>query len=147
MDVSRTKYRMEQMHQSFEACLQHFAFNKSGTVLVTAVIRSRLTESELKTDLRFFDSYSTDRNYELNSEILDPHKSVHVPDFDPVTGCAFRGDIASLCYSPADDMAVSSSRRGSFKIWTPCSKERRSTWKCKAVGSYKGQQTSIETYY
>lgn len=139
MDVSRTKYRTEQMHQSFEACLHHFAFNKSGTVLVAAVIRSRLMESELKTDLRFFDTYSTDRNYELNSEILDPHKSVHTLNFTSLKSCAFRGDITSLCYSPVDDMAVSSSKRGNFKIWTPCSKERKSTWKCKAVGSYKGK--------
>eukprot|EP00210_Caulerpa_lentillifera_P000941 g911.t1 len=121
MDVSRTKYKTEQMHKSFEPCLQHFVFNKSGTVLVTVTIRSRLIESELKTDIRFFDTDSVDRKYELNSEILDPHK----------------GDIAALCYSPVDDVAVSTSRKGKFKIWTPCSRDKQSTWRCKTIGSYK----------
>ena len=90
MAVSRTKHRIDPVHHSTEPVLQSLVFNPLGTVLAAVTIRSQLIDSEIKSDVRFFDWSASENTFSLNTEVMDPHKSglrsLAVPS--AITSCA-----------------------------------------------------------
>ena len=75
MAVSKTKHRIDPGHHSTEPVLQSIVFNPLGTVLAAVTVRSQLIDSEIKTDVRFFDWSASENTFHLNTEVMDPHKS------------------------------------------------------------------------
>lgn len=51
-----------------------------------------------------------------------------------------RSNVSSLCCSPCDDLMVTTSCSGDFKLWAKQTKEQVTSWRCRSVGSFKGKE-------
>ncbi|CAD7702025.1 unnamed protein product [Ostreobium quekettii] len=100
------------------------AFNRDASVLVTVGTVPQPGPSHcVRTELKFWDAAGHSQEpYELNTIVNDPHG----------------GLVSSLCYSPSDDSAVTTSSSGDFKVWHRRGCGDVTAWHCRSVGSYRG---------
>ncbi|KAG9451107.1 hypothetical protein H6P81_011072 [Aristolochia fimbriata] len=106
------------------------------TLSALSIDGSRMSTVELKlpedgiggmVTLKFWDYEPDNRHFILSTVIYDPHSEAR---------------ISALAFHPSQNMAVSSSYGGNFKIWVNRSDIqhqmlKKDGWRCQSVGSYK----------
>eukprot|EP00898_Chlorokybus_atmophyticus_P000531 jgi/Chlat1/1479/Chrsp12S02076 len=109
----------------------YVAFSADGSKMVTVDARPTETGAKGQAEdysLKFFLREGGTTTFQLNTLVDDPHTDA----------------VTALVYSPTQDMAVTTSEDGDFKVWTLQlgrdalkTREPSMRWSCRSVGFYK----------
>ncbi|GMH33850.1 hypothetical protein BSKO_01684 [Bryopsis sp. KO-2023] len=121
--MSLVEYAGDKKKRPAESRVKSMAFNSDGTVLVTVGVRPKGgVRHGLLTTLQFWDRKpGSHEPYEVNTVVEEPH----------------RDGISCLTYSRADDLALTTSKGGDFKVWAKQTIDNVISWRCRSIGSYR----------
>ncbi|KAJ7546518.1 hypothetical protein O6H91_08G042600 [Diphasiastrum complanatum] len=100
----------------------HVTFSADGSTMATADLRLPEEDIGATSCLKFWTTDANMLHYSINTLVDEPHSA----------------EISALVYHPEDDMAVSCSPAGDFKIWVQNKRAQGvAGWRCRSVGSYR----------
>lgn len=119
--------------------ITHFKFTKDGKWLVTVdkrPIEGKHSETNY-TIIKFWNYSDISQRFELNTEVIPPHK-----------------DVTSLSICPKNNFVCTTGSEGKFAIWeivkidnTDDNQYSNFSWRCRSIGYYRNKLASASTFH